>query len=259
MLQRVGSRQLGSATEAEGTSARQGSAVRFFAQEGPLFPREMSLRIVSPVLRGDIELPVFSAAMSTSTSTGETHGIEGLRISESIRLRSFDVPVALESWTARTRHEVALRSAIRSDAERVSDLEGVHGERVGVRGRDAAVSTVARIGQRERLPLVSVIWSLVERQQVGAARQLLASLPDDGQYRALRMLLRPPRTWSGIRRDRDRSREFQWLREHAREHVGRWVAVDETRLVAVAETLRELRQQIRTAAPESRPLVHFVE
>ena len=113
-------------------------------------------------------------------------------------------------------------------------------------------------GQTGILPMAAVIWSLVERQQVGAARQLLSSLPDAPEYRKLRELLRRPRTRSAPRRGRERSEDFRWLRQHGRDYVGRWVALAGGNLLAEADSLHALRSQLRQDAPQARPLIHFV-
>ena len=112
--------------------------------------------------------------------------------------------------------------------------------------------------QTRIFPMASVIWSLVERQQVGAARQLLSSLPDALEYRRLRELLRRPRTWSAPRRDRERSADFRWLQQHGRDYVGRWVALAGGNLLAEADSLLVLRSQLRRSAPQARPLIHFI-
>ena len=112
--------------------------------------------------------------------------------------------------------------------------------------------------QTRTFPMASVIWSLVEHQRVGAARQLLSSLPDTLEYRRLRVLLRRPRTWSAPRRDRERSADFLWLRRHGRDYVGRWVALAGGNLLAEADSLHTLRSQLRRSAPQARPLIHFV-
>ena len=117
---------------------------------------------------------------------------------------------------------------------------------------------VPAAGQTRILPMASVIWSLVERQQVGAARQLLSSLPDALEYRKLRALLRRPRTRSAPRRDRERSADFRWLRQHGRDYVGRWVALAGGNLLAEADSLHALRSQLRQSVPQARPLIHFV-
>ena len=117
---------------------------------------------------------------------------------------------------------------------------------------------VSATGQNRILPMATDIWSLVERQQVGAARQLLSSLPDALEYRKLRALLQRPRTRSAPRRDRERSADFRWLREHGPDYVGRWVALAGGNLLAEADSLHALRSQLRQSAPQVRALIHFV-
>lgn len=114
-------------------------------------------------------------------------------------------------------------------------------------------------GLRNMPPLASVIWAMVERQHVRVARELLAYLPDEPQYERLRRLVRPPATSSASERDVDRSREYDWLREHGNEYVGLWVALSGDALVTSANSLRELRQRLKEHPPVSLPLIHFVE
>lgn len=121
------------------------------------------------------------------------------------------------------------------------------------------LSSASKFATRARQPLALVIWGLVERQQVAAARQLLDLLPDDPQTDKLKMLLRPPTTARATKRDRSRSAEFQWLRQHRREFVGQWVAVDGDELLSSARSLRELRKSLKAAHPTRVPLLHFVE
>ncbi len=154
---------------------------------------------------------------------------------------------------------------------RVAAAGRVLTERLGPRPRENSVPellselsktlvarAVSATVQNRILPMATVIWSLVERQQVGAARQLLSSLPDALEYRKLRALLQRPRTRSAPRRDRERSADFRWLREHGRDYVGRWVALADGNLLAEADSLHALRSQLRQSAPQARALIHLV-
>lgn len=141
---------------------------------------------------------------------------------------------------------LGLRSLEMSRSEFLSE----HGETLVTRGAPGA-------GQTGSSQTVAVIWSLVERQQVGAARKLLSLLPD-APDRTLRALLRPPRTWMAPSRDRDRSADFRWLDQHGRDYVGRWVALAGGNLLASADSLRALRGQLRQGARRARPLIHFI-
>ena len=137
----------------------------------------------------------------------------------------------------------------------------VEGRTVPGRSTRARLHVVGRAlaaAQTGILPTAAVIWSLVQRQRLGTARQLLSSLPDAFEYRKLRALLLPPRTWTAPSRDRDRSADFRWLHQHGRDYVGRWVAVAGGSLLADAVSLHALRSQLRQSAPHARPLIHFI-
>ena len=110
------------------------------------------------------------------------------------------------------------------------------------------------------LPVVSVVWSLVESQRVRSARDLLASLPDQVEYREIRRILQLPSTSVSSRIDGDRRAEYAWLSQHAGEYAGQWVAVSGDSLVGTARTLRALRRRLAEMSPlTTPPLLHFVE
>jgi hypothetical protein len=123
----------------------------------------------------------------------------------------------------------------------------------------ASTAPVAGLGVQAEPPLISVIWSLVENQRTRAARVLLRQLPDDRRYDQVKTLLRQPTTSTSPRRDRNRAREYEWLRQHANEYRGRWVAVSGAGLVATAHTLRDLRQRLQATGEGPTALVHYVE
>jgi hypothetical protein len=108
-------------------------------------------------------------------------------------------------------------------------------------------------------PYVSVIWSLVQAQQLGKARGLLELIPDAPEYARLKRLLRTPVASVSQRKDFDRSAEYKWLTENARSYSGKWVAVSGDSLIAAAKTLRELRQEVKKLSPARTPLIYHVE
>jgi hypothetical protein len=59
--------------------------------------------------------------------------------------------------------------------------------------------------------------------------------------------------------DRPRHAEFAWLREHAREHAGQWVALDGTTLLGTADRLKDLLARITPAERARNPLFHRVD
>ena len=68
----------------------------------------------------------------------------------------------------------------------------------------------------------------------------------------------PPRTRLLDRRDRDRQPELSWLRTHAQDYPGQWLALDGHTLIASAPTLRQLLHSLPPTL-DPRPLVHYVE
>lgn len=120
----------------------------------------------------------------------------------------------------------------------------------------------AEAQQTERVSSIAVIRDLLRQEMISAAREVLAVLPqnllEDPALQALRRALAPPFVRTSSRLGVDRSREFAWLREHAREYRGQWVAINENGLVAAAPTLRELRERLRAYPLEQLPLLHRV-
>lgn len=127
---------------------------------------------------------------------------------------------------------------------------------------DAVDRVLAKSGvmvQENPTPYLSLIWSLVEAQQLKEARALLTLVPDTSEYIRLKELLSVPVASVSTRRDVDRRAEYSWLARHSKDYTGRWVAVSGESLVAVGDTLKEVRQLVRDLVPGKRPLVHFVE
>ncbi len=92
-------------------------------------------------------------------------------------------------------------------------------------------------------------------------------LPPGQRQRLIELLSResspPPQKERGRRVPppvpyKDRSREYQWLKDHAREYVGQWVALEGDQLVAHGTTAKEVFAAA-DAAGIDRPLVLQVE
>ncbi len=114
-------------------------------------------------------------------------------------------------------------------------------------------------GTSWNVPIVSLVWVMVERQQLRAARQLLGLLPNGPERQRIARLLRPPRTSRSPRKDSNRTAEYAWLALHGKEHVGKWVAIHGDSLIASADTLKELRMAISHLALATPPLLHYIE
>lgn len=115
---------------------------------------------------------------------------------------------------------------------------------------------------RENLTYLAV-RDLIERDKVSAARELLSGLPLEylGDPLILRLLriLAPPIVKKSDKQDTDRQKDYAWLRDHARDYTGQWLALDDGRLVAVAATLRDIRAKVKALRLNHPPLLHQVK
>jgi hypothetical protein len=69
----------------------------------------------------------------------------------------------------------------------------------------------------------------------------------------------PPVVKRSALKDRPRDVEFAWLREHAREYPGQWLAVDGATLVGAAPRFKDLLASLSPAEREHGPLFHYVD
>jgi hypothetical protein len=103
------------------------------------------------------------------------------------------------------------------------------------------------------------IRSLVEEGRILEARDLLKTAGDQVPAESnLRRILGPPRVSKSDILDVDRSPEFRWLKKHAEEYQGQWVALVEENLVASSATLKELLDQLDGLRFERQPLLHHL-
>jgi hypothetical protein len=125
-------------------------------------------------------------------------------------------------------------------------------------GRRLAVSPTMQ--HQDLVSHVTAIRDLIHREQVSAARRVLDLIPggasEEPAIAKLRRALTPPTVRPSIRKDTDRTRAYEWLRQHAWEYRGQWVAVAEDGLIAAAPTLKQLRQQLEALEPTQQPLIH---
>jgi hypothetical protein len=104
---------------------------------------------------------------------------------------------------------------------------------------------------------------LEERADIRGARKLLAEAREYGslepELEELERLLTPPTYKLTPAEGLDRSADIQWLREHAKEYRGQWVAVLQGQLLAHSSILREVTRRLDEVAPGAPALLHFVE
>lgn len=114
--------------------------------------------------------------------------------------------------------------------------------------------------ERDALPFLMGVRRFIEAEQVPAARKMLEAAPvhilSDPLVARLRSVLAPPVVERVQKRDVDRSLEYEWLRTEGYKYRGRWVALEGKNLLAVASSLRDLREQLRSMPLTRPPLLH---
>jgi Family of unknown function (DUF5678) len=125
-----------------------------------------------------------------------------------------------------------------------------------------AIAAMSGILDRTSLQIVSrVVFQLIQNDQVALARKLLNSLPvgySNPTIERIRKVIAPPTTKVNSTRDVDRQRDYLWIKEHAEEYRGQWVALDQGRLIAKAPSLRDLLARIKQLRLSNRPLLHCI-
>lgn len=108
-----------------------------------------------------------------------------------------------------------------------------------------------------------VLRSLVEAGQIELARQVVVELarlhPDDGDLQHWKRVLAPPLvSYVSLPPAPSREADFEWLRGHAGEHEGEWVALAQGNLLAASPDLAAVLQAVREGDPSEVPLIHYV-
>ncbi len=106
------------------------------------------------------------------------------------------------------------------------------------------------------------IRDAVERGDFRQARELVAralqSTPDDPDLRGWQRVVAPAVVRPGTTCGGDRRRDLEWLRAHAPEHSGRWVAIDGGELLDESPNLAELLDRVHTSHSARTPLVEWI-
>lgn len=131
----------------------------------------------------------------------------------------------------------------------------------GIRREMAHVEESLR--DEDIVPYVGLLRSLIETDQIPAARRVLDAIPlrvrDHPPIRKLAIVLARPIVRCIPKKDVDRKRDYEWLRAEGRNYRGQWVALDEGELVASARTLCNLREQLAALRLPRPPLIHRIE
>jgi len=125
------------------------------------------------------------------------------------------------------------------------------------------VKRALEVARNEHEPYVRRIRALLELADLRGARKLLAEARErassEPELEKLEKLLAPPTYKLTPVRYFDRSAEYQWLKDHAMEYRGQWVAVLGSKLLGHAPDLKNLLKGLDTADPDESALLHFVE
>jgi hypothetical protein len=116
----------------------------------------------------------------------------------------------------------------------------------------------AQTSQPASIPVLSqLVKTALLNEQIREARLLLEMENDEHskELDRLRLLLAPVRVTVVPSTDRVRAEEFGWLARHSRQHAGKWVALDGSRLLVEADSLRELLAKLKDFHG-AQPLIH---
>jgi hypothetical protein len=110
------------------------------------------------------------------------------------------------------------------------------------------------------------IRELVEQDRVQGARRLLAEALEQGAEEHEPELLKwqrvlGPAKFLGFSSELepDRTPEFTWLREHAKDYSGQWVILAADQLLAHSVDLKEALAVIKNLKTSRRPLLHYID
>jgi hypothetical protein len=108
--------------------------------------------------------------------------------------------------------------------------------------------------------LSTTIGALITMNRVADARALLAAVPDDlrtsPELQAWTRVLAEPTFRTSPASGNDFDATLEWLRQHAAEYAGRWVAVRSGKLLGSTESFRELIEIVDGAGGRKGVLVH---
>jgi hypothetical protein len=192
------------------------------------------------------------------------------------RVQGFtDIAAAIDDWLrtwAPSIHEIPCRammvtsfmSAARRELGGLSDaVSPIHES-----ARSAATALSAAVEQFVGSPgfvtaATREVRQLLARGRLGEAYTLAAwaasKRRDSDPLAGWADVLKPvPARSGGLATGRSRQREENWLRRHAHEHEGEWVALLGDRLVAAGARLAEVRESVSAAGHEADVLLHFI-
>jgi hypothetical protein len=109
---------------------------------------------------------------------------------------------------------------------------------------------------------VQAVRRLLASEEATAARLMVAQgalrFPEHPWLARANRILNPSRITSRPASAPDRSGEFAWLKRHAGEHRGQWVALLGDELLTSGDELEHVLREVRRRNLEAKPLVHHI-
>jgi hypothetical protein len=116
------------------------------------------------------------------------------------------------------------------------------------------------LASTQPFPYLRQLHSLLEQGKILAAQHLFEFardfVPQDSK---IREALEPPRVKTSSKKSIDRSAEFRWLDLNSARFRGKWVALLGDRLIASADSLKELLAQLQSTPVVDKPLVYHID
>ena len=152
----------------------------------------------------------------------------------------------------------AARHAVSGLARMASELQSRTTAPLANASDQAATLEAASIAD-----LNAEIQRLLSAGQVSDARAIAcraaSEMPGSDVFAQWQEVLAPPRArLAGKATGRSRRGEQAWLREHAHDYKGQWVALRGDMLIAAGRVLRDVRERAREASRLTEILFHFV-
>jgi len=184
-------------------------------------------------------------------------------------------PIMGEFFSRRPEQQVGIDPALLATFENAVRFAAAHHDVFGLARMaselqsrtSAALSNasdrVAAVEAGSVADLNAEIQRLLSAGRVSDARAIAARaasrMPGSDVFAQWQEVLAPPRArLAGKATGRSRRSEQAWLREHAQDYKGQWVALRGDMLIAAGRLLQEVRERARKAAGLTEILFHFV-
>ncbi|MDE0697432.1 MAG: DUF5678 domain-containing protein [Boseongicola sp.] len=162
-----------------------------------------------------------------------------------------------------TFHGAALSSTARPETGQTVAARDLVDRRITIDpfpGRPPLVyvsSSGSRTPDTQPFLLIERVKQLLDQQRIRDARRTLAvasnQYPESRQIAGLLRAIAPGQVSPTSLASPSRERETAWIRQHGHKYRGKWIALDEDRLIAFAGTLNELLAGLDASADQEKP------